>query len=69
MVEFKEMAENIGVDYSFDPAINPRTDGDTAPLKYAVTPEDIARAMAIPELKMAFSEQEAQKCMHRFGTF
>ena len=69
LLEFKDMAERIGVDYSFDPAINPRTDGDQAPLKYAVSPEDIARAMAIPELKMAYDEKHSQSVCTGSGHF
>jgi radical SAM protein with 4Fe4S-binding SPASM domain len=69
LIEFKEMAEKIGVDYSFDPAINPRTDGDTAPLKYAVSPEEISRVLAVPELQMSFTEDRAEQICSGEGHF
>lgn len=51
LLEMKALATSLGAAYRFDPAIKPRMNGDTSPLKYAVTPEVLAeKFFNVPEL-------------------
>ena len=53
--ELIEMARSVGADYSFDPTVKPRMDGDRRPLQYAVKPEQIRRlVLNRPDLYTAF---------------
>ena len=40
--DIKKYAESLGVEFRFDPTINPRLDGDKQPCQYRITPEEVA---------------------------
>lgn len=51
LLAMKALATSLGASARFDPAIKPRMNGDTSPLKYAVTPEVLAeKFFNVPEL-------------------
>ena len=55
--ELIDMATSAGADYSFDPTVKPRMDGDTAPLRFAVPPEQLRRlVLNRPDLYTAFKK-------------
>ncbi len=38
--KIKRFADDLGVNFRFDPVMNPRLDGDPAPLEFRISPED-----------------------------
>lgn len=46
-----ELAEELGAEYGFDPVLIPRRDGDRTPLRYAMTPAQVAEFVRDPRLR------------------
>lgn len=55
--ELIALAKSVGADYSFDPTVKPRMDGDPSPLRFAVPPERLRRLVHNrPDLYTAFKK-------------
>jgi radical SAM protein with 4Fe4S-binding SPASM domain len=63
--EMRSYAENLGVDFRFDPVLNLRLDGSCGPAEFRISPDEVVALDLEDERRM----QGWRTFMHRFGDF
>lgn len=61
LLMIKEYVENLGVEFRFDPVLNPRLDGSQEPCRFRISPEEVVELDLVDEKRLQTWREFCQK--------